>query len=345
MPEPVKPSSLLARRTGHVRFDDVGSPTSRTAVILPRLRPGHPGRADDRARRLDGCGQVDAGEADRALLRPDRGRGHARRRRPAGPATEGPAPRDRDGDAGGVPVQRARSPTTSRSASRTRPATEIEAAARAVGADEFIRALPDGYDTDVNKRGGRVSAGQRQLISFARAFLADPAVLILDEATASLDIPSERLVQEALQTLLADRTAVIIAHRLSTVAIADRVLVMEHGRIVEDGTPDDLIAGTGRFAQLHAAWRSRWCSPGCAPSDRIPGRADRAYPDGDEGATRLRWGRGFEVPPPVSAWYTGQGEGCQEKRISAITSVYSVSPTGVKPTRWKNASGPPSPGS
>jgi ATP-binding cassette subfamily B protein len=132
---------------------------------------------------------------------------------------------------------------------------QIRAAAEAVGADAFIQSLPDGYDTDVNRRGGRVSAGQRQLISFARAFLADPAVLILDEATSSLDIPSERLVQRALQTLLADRTALIIAHRLSTVAIADRVLVMEHGRVVEDGTPADLIAGTGRFAQLHAAWR------------------------------------------------------------------------------------------
>lgn len=132
---------------------------------------------------------------------------------------------------------------------------EIRDAAQAVGAHEFIMALPDGYDTDVNKRGGRVSAGQRQLLSFARAFLADPAVLILDEATASLDIPSERLVQEGLTTLLHDRTAIIIAHRLSTVAIAHRVLVMEHGRIVEDGTPDELISGTGRFAQLHAAWR------------------------------------------------------------------------------------------
>jgi ABC-type multidrug transport system, ATPase and permease components len=132
---------------------------------------------------------------------------------------------------------------------------EIVAAAKAVGAHEFISALPDGYDSDVNKRGGRVSAGQRQLISFARAFLANPAVLILDEATASLDIPSERLVQEGLTTLLADRTALIIAHRLSTVGIADRVLVMEHGRIVEDGTPEQLIAGTGRFAKLHAAWR------------------------------------------------------------------------------------------
>jgi ATP-binding cassette, subfamily B, bacterial len=132
---------------------------------------------------------------------------------------------------------------------------EIRAAAEAVGADAFIEALPDGYNTDVNKRGGRVSAGQRQLISFARAFLADPAVLILDEATASLDMPSERMIQEALQTLLADRTAIIIAHRLSTVAIADRVLVMEHGEIIEDDTPAELIAGTGKFAQLHAAWR------------------------------------------------------------------------------------------
>ncbi|RKE60020.1 ABC transporter ATP-binding protein [Microbacterium sp. AG238] len=132
---------------------------------------------------------------------------------------------------------------------------EIQAAARAVGAHEFIERLPDGYATDVNKRGGRVSAGQRQLISFARAFLADPAVLILDEATASLDIPSERQIQEALGTLLADRTAIIIAHRLSTVAIADRVLVMEHGRIIEDDTPAALIAGTGKFAQLHTAWR------------------------------------------------------------------------------------------
>jgi ABC-type multidrug transport system fused ATPase/permease subunit len=132
---------------------------------------------------------------------------------------------------------------------------EIVAAAAAVGADEFIAALPEGYDTDVGKRGSRLSAGQRQLITFARAFLADPAVLILDEATSSLDIPSERLVQRALQTVLADRTAVIIAHRLSTVQIADRALVVENGQIVEDGPPTELIARTdGRYASLHRAW-------------------------------------------------------------------------------------------
>jgi ATP-binding cassette, subfamily B, bacterial len=131
---------------------------------------------------------------------------------------------------------------------------EVEAAARAIGAHEFVAALPEGYDTDVRKRGGRLSAGQRQLVSFARAFLADPAVLILDEATSSLDVPSERLVQHALRTLLADRTALIIAHRLSTVEIADRVLVMADGRVVEDGTPADLVGGSGDFAGLHRAW-------------------------------------------------------------------------------------------
>ena len=131
---------------------------------------------------------------------------------------------------------------------------EVRAAAAAVGADTFIEALPDGYDTDVAKRGGRLSAGQRQLVAFARAFLADPAVLILDEATSSLDIPSERMVQRALETVLADRTALVIAHRLSTVEIADRVLVLEHGRIVEDGPPAELIHGDGHYAALHQAW-------------------------------------------------------------------------------------------
>lgn len=139
---------------------------------------------------------------------------------------------------------------------------EIEAAAMAVGAHDFILELPEGYDTDVHKRGGRVSSGQRQLISFARAFLARPAVLILDEATSSLDIPSERLVQSGLARLLQGtdhngtrRTALIIAHRLSTVETADRVLIVHDGKVVEDGTPEELIGGGGRFARLHAAWK------------------------------------------------------------------------------------------
>ena len=132
---------------------------------------------------------------------------------------------------------------------------EIEAAARAIGADSFIEKLPYGYDTDVSKRGGRVSAGQRQLISFARAFLADPRVLILDEATSSLDIPSERMVQEGLTKLLGQRTSLIIAHRLTTVVIADRVLVVHGGEVVEDGSPTELVAAGGRFAALYQAWQ------------------------------------------------------------------------------------------
>jgi ATP-binding cassette subfamily B protein len=132
---------------------------------------------------------------------------------------------------------------------------EVEEAARAIGAHDFIAALPDGYDTDVRKRGGRISAGQRQLVAFARALLADPAVLILDEATSSLDVPGEQAVQRAMSTVLRGRTAVVVAHRLSTVEIADRVLVMEKGRIVEDGAPAELIGDGGRFADLHRAWR------------------------------------------------------------------------------------------
>ncbi|MEV7965970.1 ABC transporter ATP-binding protein [Sphaerisporangium sp. NPDC088356] len=131
---------------------------------------------------------------------------------------------------------------------------EIEEAARAIGAHEFVAALPDGYQTQVGKRGGRMSAGQRQLVAFARVFLADPALVILDEATSSLDVPSERLVQRALRTVLTGRTALIIAHRLSTVEIAERVLVMDAGRVVEDGPPDRLITEAGHFAGLHRAW-------------------------------------------------------------------------------------------
>jgi len=131
---------------------------------------------------------------------------------------------------------------------------QMEAAARAIGAHSFITAMPDGYDTEVRRRGVRLSSGQRQLVAFARAFLADPRVLILDEATSSLDLPSERLVQRALRTLLAARTAIIIAHRLSTVEIADRVLVIDAGRIVEDGDPGELRRRAGRYGSLHRAW-------------------------------------------------------------------------------------------
>jgi len=131
---------------------------------------------------------------------------------------------------------------------------EIEHAARVVGADHFIRELPEGYDTDVRKRGGRLSAGQRQLVALARAFIADPSVIIFDEATSSIDMPSERLIQRALEVILRDRTAFIIAHRLATVEIADRVLVIDHGRVLEDGSPVELLRLGGRWAALQEQW-------------------------------------------------------------------------------------------
>lgn len=131
---------------------------------------------------------------------------------------------------------------------------QVKAAAKAVGADAFIERLRDGYESQLGRGGITLSAGQRQLVSFARVFLANPRVLILDEATASLDIPSERAVQAALHTVLAGRTALVIAHRLSTVLGADRVLVIHEGSVVEDGSPQQLIASGGRFAAMYASW-------------------------------------------------------------------------------------------
>lgn len=131
---------------------------------------------------------------------------------------------------------------------------QVKAAAKAVGAHAFIECLRDGYESQLGRGGITLSAGQRQLVSFARVFLANPRVLILDEATASLDIPSERAVQAALRTVLAGRTALVIAHRLSTVLGADRVLVIHEGSVVEDGSPQQLIASGGRFAAMYASW-------------------------------------------------------------------------------------------
>lgn len=131
---------------------------------------------------------------------------------------------------------------------------QVKAAAKAVGADAFIERLREGYESQLGRGGITLSAGQRQLVSFARVFLANPRVLILDEATASLDIPSERAVQAALRTVLAGRTALVIAHRLSTVLGAGRVLVIHEGSVVEDGSPQQLIASGGRFAAMYASW-------------------------------------------------------------------------------------------
>jgi ATP-binding cassette subfamily B protein len=131
---------------------------------------------------------------------------------------------------------------------------DVQAAARAVGADGFIEALPEGYETSVAERGAALSIGQRQLIAFARALLADPRLLILDEATSSVDIASEAVIEEALARLLAGRTAFVVAHRLSTIRRADLIVVLEHGQVVEQGTHDELMAMRGRYCALYDDW-------------------------------------------------------------------------------------------
>jgi len=134
---------------------------------------------------------------------------------------------------------------------------QIETAAAAVGADTFIAELPDGYDTELGERGFRLSLGQRQLVAFARALLADPRILILDEATSSVDIGTERRIERGLRRLLTGRTAFVIAHRLSTIQGADLIVVLDHGRIVEQGTHAELIAAGGLYTSLYGDWAAQ----------------------------------------------------------------------------------------
>jgi ATP-binding cassette subfamily B protein len=128
---------------------------------------------------------------------------------------------------------------------------EILAAAKAAFVDRFVHSLPDGYDTVIDEEGSNLSAGERQLVTIARAFLSDPALLILDEATSSVDTRTELLLQHAMGALRADRTSFVIAHRLSTIRDADLILVMEDGAIVEQGTHDSLLDAHGAYARLY----------------------------------------------------------------------------------------------
>ena len=191
---------------------------------------------------------------------------------------------------------------------------EIEEAARTVGADVFIGRLADGFETEVGERGVQLSAGQRQLVAFARALLAEPRILILDEATSNVDVRTERVIERGLERLLLGRTAIVIAHRLSTIRRAGRIVVLEHGRIVESGTHDELIAAGGRVrAPLRGLGRAAGGVAGqLAALARRPAGAD---------AARAAGAPASPPPPSVPPESSGAGAGAGAGATGAVGST------------------------
>ena len=245
---PVQPGRLR----GEIEFRDVGFHYGTRAVLRGRRPDDRAGR-DDRPGRAERLGQEHAGQPGLPLLRRHRGRDPGRRHRhPLVPhrriiaATSASCCRSRS-------CSTARSPRTSPTAGPTPRGGEIIAAAKAARAHEFILRLPDGYDSLVGERGQSLSGGERQRICIARALLIDPRILILDEATSSVDTETEREIQLALDNLVQGRTTIAIAHRLSTLRRADRLVVLERGSITAVGPHQELLDRGGTYARLHRA--------------------------------------------------------------------------------------------